>query len=707
MAKIEDLIKNIPDARLREEIAHEVAALKAAKKFGLVFERHIPEQLQLPGLPIKPGLLVVKRGGRHNEVYRVLSADGKSKFTISREPDGQEETVPGRELVVLKKFGEPIYPSLTSVNRIRCGGDKPFHALINADNFHALQLLDYCYAGLVDLIYIDPPYNTGARDWKYNNDYVDSGDQYRHSKWLAMMQRRLSIAKRLLKPDTGVLIVTVDEHEVHHLGVLLDEVFPECAKQMVSIVINQKGVAQGRLARVEEYAIYVFMPNAFLKKHHDDLLSAEPDQDEQPQGQQLLESPRWERLLRGGTGSRRADRETLFYPVFVDPERLRITGIGEPLPIEQAPDLSKIAERKVAWPLRKDGSLGRWQVSPGELGKLLEKGFVKLGGFDGKRGTWTILYLNRGTRARIDRGEIRVVGTDKRTGAVEVEYANAEARQRNIKTVWHRSSHDSGIYGSSMLRSVIGRDVDFPFPKSLYSVRDAIGAVVRDRPDALILDFFAGSGTTLHATCLLNAQDQGRRQCILVTNNEVAEKQAAELRANGHWPGHPSYEVHGICESVTWPRCKYAIAGKRDNGVSLSGEYLDGREMRMGFEENLEYFKLDFLDPDEIAYGERFEAILPILWLMAGARGERQSTADSQAWWISTTSPLAVLLDETKFARFRWELRKRPDISHVFLVTDSERAYREMIAELPGTLRTRMLYKNYLENFRINTENNL
>src|SRR6185295_18547061 len=103
--------------------------------------------------------------------------------------------------------------------------DRPYHAVLDGENFHALQLFVYLYEGQVDCIYIDPPYNTGARNWKYNNRYVDSNDQYRHSKWLAMMKKRLWLARRLLKPNTGVLIVTIDEHEVHHLGMLLERVF--------------------------------------------------------------------------------------------------------------------------------------------------------------------------------------------------------------------------------------------------------------------------------------------------------------------------------------------------------------------------------------------------------------------------------------------------------------------------------------------------
>lgn len=152
------------------------------------------------------------------------------------------------------------------------------------------------------------------------------------------------------------------------------------------------------------------------------------------------------------------------------------------------------------------------------------------------------------------------------------------------------------------------------------------------------------------------------------------------------------------------------IIGKRDDGTELAGRYVKGRPMNEGFEENIEYLKLDFLDPVEVAYGDKFEAIVPILWLMAGAKGELKSERGSRGagrWFIPKESPYAVLIQEDFFAEFKRELKERSDIKHVFLVTDSEEAYREMIAGLPGSPKTKMLYRSYLENFRINTERNL
>jgi adenine-specific DNA-methyltransferase len=418
-----------------------------------------------------------------------------------------------------------MYPSLIPVAAVTRAPGKPYHTVINADNFHALQLLLYSHEAAVDVIYIDPPYNTGARDWKYNNDFVDQNDQYRHSKWLSMMKKRLDLAKRLLKPSAGALVVTIDEHEVHHLGALLEEIFPEMYRQMVTIVINQKGVAQGRLSRAEEYAIFCFAKRAQVYAQEDDLLS--PDRLDTKR----FTTPRWEWLLRGGTNSRREDRHKLFFPIYVDPATTAIKEIGEPLSLGKMPNLNVKPARSVAWPVRTDGSLGNWRVSPPTLRTLLAKGYVKLGGYDEKRKTWTVLYLGERAQQQIEDGEIEIVDRHPITKAVELAFTKGQRRQ--IKTVWHRASHDAGAYGSTLLRTILGEGASFAFPKSLYAVRDTLKILLADKPNATVLDFFAGSGTTLHATALLNAEDGGKRRCILVTNNEVGDSRAKELAAEG------------------------------------------------------------------------------------------------------------------------------------------------------------------------------
>ncbi len=165
------------------------------------------------------------------------------------------------------------------------------------------------------------------------------------------MKRRLNLAKRLLKPDTGVLIVTIDEHEVHHLRMILDELFPDFSIQMVTAVINPKGVTQERLSRVEEHIIFCFPPGARVDGANDDLLNTINSSSR----------PRWKGLLRSGGEARREDRQDMFYPVWIEEKTRRIAAVGDPLPLKNEPTLGeKKGGLVAAWPVRSDGSLGRW-----------------------------------------------------------------------------------------------------------------------------------------------------------------------------------------------------------------------------------------------------------------------------------------------------------------------------------------------------------
>jgi adenine-specific DNA-methyltransferase len=367
MAAIEDLIKNIADPRLREQIAAEVAKLKTGKKFGLVFEEHLPELVRLPSLPIKVGVRVLKKDDKTANTFRVVAEVNGKKVRIVPDAGGPEEVVERASVVVAKAFGEPIYPALVPVDAVERAPGKPWHVLINADNYHALQLFLYGYEGKVDVIYIDPPYNTGARDWKYNNDYVDDTDQYRHSKWLSMMKKRLVLAKRLLTRD-GVLIVTIDEHEVHRLACLLEELLPESRLQMVTIVNNAAGVTQGGFYRVEEYAFFAFLGGSRPCELQDDFLMEESKK---------TSASVWFSMIRyGGVNSLPSKRPNLVYPIAIDPERCRIVGTGKTLkermeqwtPSERPtgsldhwrPDRSeKLKGHPVVWPFRGNGASWR------------------------------------------------------------------------------------------------------------------------------------------------------------------------------------------------------------------------------------------------------------------------------------------------------------------------------------------------------------
>ena len=239
-----------------------------------------------------------------SEAYRVLNIKGDEAECKKKDVDGLT-TFKVDELVTVAEFGEPIYPCLKPIDTVCNAPDSDlWHTLIEADNYHALQLLEYLYAGKVDCIYIDPPYNTGARDWKYNNDYVDNSDEYRHSKWLSMMQKRLKIAKKLLNPAESVLIVTIDEKEYLHLGCLLEEMFPEARMQMVTCVISsQASVRDNMFSRADEYIFFLFMGNAEVFKSDDDMLN---------EGLSATKSQLWFQFVRTGKGNLREDSKNLF-----------------------------------------------------------------------------------------------------------------------------------------------------------------------------------------------------------------------------------------------------------------------------------------------------------------------------------------------------------------------------------------------------------
>lgn len=248
----------------------------------------------------------------------------------------------------------------------------------------------------------------------------------------------------------------------------------------------------------------------------------------------------------------------------------------------------------------------------------------------------------------------------------------------------------------------------FPFPKSLYAVRDCLAAVVRDRPDALIVDFFAGSGTTLHATCLLNRQDGGRRRCILVTNNEVDSQTTKSLAKQGVHRGDRKHEEHGIFEAVTKPRCEAAISGVRSDGAPVEGKYIDRTPFADGFEENVEFYRFDYLDPDQVELGKAFETIHPTLWLLAGGKATRPDDVDpTKPFYVAERAGYAILFEDASLWAFEKAIEGRDDVTHLFVVTDSEEAFIDARELVGHGRKTSMIYRDYLRTFRINTPQEL
>lgn len=271
-----------------------------------------------------------------NGIARCISLDETEKQTevnveelvayANLQGDTDDYSFGVNELLPYADFGDPIYPYLQPLDKIKNAPDSAlWHEVIEADNFHALQLLVYLYPGQVDCIYIDPPYNTGARDWKYNNDYVDSNDSYRHSKWLSMMRKRLILAKKLLNPQDSVLIVTIDEKEYNHLGCLLEEIFPKASIQMISTVTNPKGVNRNGFRRCDEYIYFVLIGNSVPQRLE---LPKEwsPSTKKEKSISKKDSQPGWTSMMRRGSHSSRWEREGLYYAIYADAEK-KLLGI--------------------------------------------------------------------------------------------------------------------------------------------------------------------------------------------------------------------------------------------------------------------------------------------------------------------------------------------------------------------------------------------
>lgn len=373
MAAINDLIAQIEDIALRERIAKEVDRLSKQKKFGLVFEEHLPECTPLYDIPVKVGALVAKKAGEVNDVYKVLCIEDNAAQCLHRESK-EIADIPLNDLVTVAEFGEPIYPYLKPIDTVCNAPDSDlWHTLIEADNYHALQLLEYLYAGKVDCIYIDPPYNTGAKDWKYNNDYVDGSDAYRHSKWLSFIQRRLKLARKLLNPADSVLIVTIDEKEYLHLGCLLEEMFPEARMQMITTVISAKGVVRtGQLSRVEEYIFILEWGSSCVQPSIYNML----DDEVKKESDRFIE---WLGFRRRAPQAKRNSRPNQFYPIYVSNVDGKIVSIGDV--VKHGVDRNSIFVPDgctALWPLSKDGDERLWSLVPEQARLNFEKGYLKV-----------------------------------------------------------------------------------------------------------------------------------------------------------------------------------------------------------------------------------------------------------------------------------------------------------------------------------------
>lgn len=700
MSRLSDLLAQAKakDPQLSVDLEREFKALSTRRPFGLNFERHRPEAVELSLRPARKGDKVrtlLARGTTapgDQRLWQVKSIDKLKKVAdleLLNSFERETQSVSLDNLVVVAEFRDTIYPGLTSTGHVLCGGDKPFHTVINGENYHVLKALTYTHRGKVDAIYIDPPYNTGARDWKYNNDYVEADDLYRHSKWLAMMERRLLVAKELLNLDNSVLIVTIDEKEYLRLGLLLEQTFPEARIQMISSVINPAGAGRrSDFSRTDEYIFFVQFGDSVVM----------------PENRMVEDVPVvWDTLRRSSLAGARGKRgkgacgPNQFFPIYVDAQTGRISSIGEPLPetvpVSNAP---KLPGQVAVLPVRPDGTEMNWGITPDVAKRRLEDGHLRAGKFTpGAPQPYVISYLTSGIIKDIADGKAIVRGMSA-DGSINAYYPTG--REKMPSTNWNRPSHDAQRYGTEIIK-VLLENRSFPYPKSLYAVEDCLRFFVANKPDAIILDFFSGSGTTAHAVMRLNRQYGGRRQCICVTNNEVAADEQKKLKEKGFRPGDSEWEQRGICDHITKPRVQAAITGKTSSGSLIHGDYefIDEFPMAEGFEENAEFLTLTYEAKDAVNHNLAYSRIAPLLWLRAGARGKRIDKLPLDGWAVADTYGLLTEVD--KATPFINAVSKSEGLSIAYIVTEDDRRFQAISKRLPADVEPVRLYESYLTNF--------
>lgn len=679
-SELSEILKRVTalDPAVGDELRRQIDGLTNRRANGLNFERHLPEQVALVGRPISLGdkvRFIPKRGSTEAEstatwvVTKLTGPKGKRIAELHDRATGDSATREVENLVFVADFRDPIYPGLKSTGRVQRGGpDKPFHTVINSENFHALEALTFTHAGQVDVIYLDPPYNTGGKSfWLYNDDYVDKEDGFKHSKWLAFMERRLKMAKKLLAPH-GVLFVSIDDAEQHRLRMLLDQVFGESnfvdtlAVEM-STTSGPKTVnaQQGTIVKNVEFVHIYKRSDAFDSVPHTPLYDGIDKWDPN--------YPLW--LNEDGTTEslyQRLDEEPSVRADIVRFELVHAEGknrskfLGAP-----AMDILLAAsEPAKQFILENLHRIGRTDTPP-----------VSAHGVDVPVGQW-IEHRTEGRDYRLTRsskGKVWQIYTLDRNYRMSDDYAPRFGRTVIRGDLW------KGFHSDMAHVSTEG-NVKFSNGKKPIRLIQQLIRWANNKPDAVILDFFAGSGTTAHAVMAMNAEDGGRRRSIVVTNNELNETTRNALRKKGLRAGDPEWESQGVYNSVTVPR----LLNVAHDPVA---------------DHNVEFFDLTYLNPTLVELDMAFASIAPLLWMRAGAQGRR---IDERTDTFDVADTYAVLFSLDAAASFIDAIEQADGLHTVFIVTDDEPQFQAVAAQLPDGINAVRLYESYLRTFQINTE---
>ena len=509
----------------------------------------------------------------------------------------------------------PVFTEVKDRKIIGDSDSERCNFLLEGDNLHSLKLLEKTHRGKVDVIYIDPPYNTGKNDdFIYDDKLVDANDGYKHSKWISFMHTRLLCARNLLSPN-GIIAISIGYQEVHDLVLICEEMFSP--RQVVAVTVQTSGgKPNGGFNYMHEYIVFI-SPTDFT-----------PNESENAQTE--YSSPYHAMTL---ANFNQIQRPNQAYPIFID-DKGCIVGCGPSLAdkIKNGEyegekgdyifDYSVAPKGTIAiYPITKKGDPCVWRLIAPQLLEKWEKGYVKVTPqkvTKNNKNAYNIQYLADGIIRKLEAGEFQTVKNDSAKPTLDVlEYKTAGA---NIPTIWL----DKSFYttkGSNSITDLIGRNA-FSYPKPVELISEVLQRATST--DSIILDFFAGSGTTGQAVLEINEKDDGHRTFILCTNNE-----------------------NNICENVTYRRLKTVITGKRH----------DGSEYSQGIPANLKYFRTDFVDKDsEDLSEELLNHIREMIELEHGIK------IDDKKY--------VIILDDEEMDEFTENIEDYPELKAVFISSD-------------------------------------
>ena len=469
--------------------------------------------------------------------------------------------------------------------------EKPINTLIEGDNYHALSVLNYTHKGKVDVIYIDPPYNTGNKDFVYNDRYIDSEDSYRHSKWLSFMYKRLMLCKNLLK-RSGAIFISIDDNEFAQLKLLCDEIFGE--KNYVGNLIWRKkqGGGQTDLHFVTEHEYILVYRKSKLFNWLDDVveITKESFNKEDERGKYVTV-----KLAKWGNTARREDRPKMYFPI-------------------TSPDKKKI------YPIAPDGSEGRWRVGKDRMARIFKNELIH---WEKRNNKW--------------------IGYEK------VYFEEGKVKKIKERSILYDLATTTD--GTNQLTKLFGKKDIFSNPKPIELIKYVVSR--SSKKNALVLDFFAGSGTTGQAVLSLNTEDNGNRQFILCTDNQ--DNNGSGLK---------------ISTDICYPRIQKVIQNLEKEA---KGKLVSNRPS------GLKYFKTDFVDAEPTDKNKRMlvDKSTEMLCLKEDCFDEVKKGNEYKIFKNSKDKYLSIIYDDEGIEAFKQEAKKLNKKIVVFVFSLDESAREE------------------------------